>query len=66
VSRQTAQGSELNGDSVSLTAGHDLTVRGSSVAGSGDVALLAGNDLLIGTQNEYNSELHLKQEKNRG
>jgi filamentous hemagglutinin len=66
VSRQTAQGSELNGDSVSLSAGHDLTVRGSSVAGSGDVALLAGNDLLIDTQDEYNSELHLKQEKKSG
>ncbi|MGR5890909.1 hemagglutinin repeat-containing protein [Raoultella planticola] len=66
VSRQTSQGSELNGDSVSLTAGHDLTLRGSSVAGSGDVALLAGNDLLIGTQNEYSSELHLKQEKKSG
>ncbi|MCQ6500728.1 hemagglutinin repeat-containing protein [Raoultella planticola] len=66
VSRQTSQGSELNGDSVSLSAGHDLTLRGSSVAGSGDVALLAGNDLLIGTQNEYNSELHLKQEKKSG
>ncbi|WP_448196031.1 hemagglutinin repeat-containing protein [Raoultella planticola] len=66
VSRQTARGSELNGDSVSLSAGHDLTLRGSSVAGSGDVALLAGNDLLIGTQNEYNSELHLKQEKKSG
>ena len=66
VSRQTAQGSELNGDSVGITAGNDLTLRGSSVAGSGDVALLAGNDLLIGTQNEYNSELHLKQEKKSG
>ncbi|HGV3450298.1 TPA: hemagglutinin repeat-containing protein [Raoultella planticola] len=66
VSRMTAQGSELNGDSVSLSAGHDLTLRGSSVAGSGDVALLAGNDLLIGTQNEYSSELHLKQEKKSG
>ncbi|WP_409079898.1 hemagglutinin repeat-containing protein [Raoultella planticola] len=66
VSRQTARGSELNGDSVSLSAGHDLTLRDSSVAGSGDVALLAGNDLLIGTQNEYNSELHLKQEKKSG
>ncbi|ENT2992034.1 hemagglutinin repeat-containing protein [Raoultella planticola] len=66
VSRQTARGSEFNGDSVSLTAGHDLTLRGSSVAGSGDVALLAGNDLLIGTQNEYSSELHLKQEKKSG
>jgi filamentous hemagglutinin len=41
-------------------------VRGSSVAGSGDVALLAGNNLRIDTRDEYNSELHLKQEKNRG
>ncbi|WP_434645277.1 hemagglutinin repeat-containing protein [Raoultella planticola] len=66
VSRQTAQGSELNGDSVSLSAGNDLIVRGSSVAGSGDVALRAGNDLLIGTQNEYSREQHLKQEKKSG
>ncbi|WP_159236243.1 two-partner secretion domain-containing protein [Raoultella terrigena] len=66
VSRQTAQGSELNGDSVSITAGNDLTVRGSSVAGSGDVALRAGNDLRIDTQDEYNSEQHLKQEKKSG
>jgi filamentous hemagglutinin len=65
VSRQTAQGSELNGDSVSLSAGNDLTVRGSSVAGSGDVALLAGNNLRIDTRDEYNSE-HLKQEKKSG
>ena len=66
VSRQTAQGSELSGDSVSLSAGHDLSVRGSSVAGSGDVALQAGNDLRIDTQDEYNSEQHLKQEKKSG
>ncbi|TCQ72543.1 filamentous hemagglutinin [Raoultella ornithinolytica] len=66
VSRQTAQGSELNGNSVSITAGNDLTVRGSSVAGSGDVALRAGNNLRIDTQDEYNSEQHLKQEKKSG
>lgn len=66
VSRQTAQGSELNGDSVSLSAGNDLTVRGSSVAGSSDVTLLAGNDLRIDTRDEYNSEQHLKQEKKSG
>ncbi|HAT1578425.1 TPA: filamentous hemagglutinin, partial [Raoultella ornithinolytica] len=59
-------GAQVNGDRVSLTAGNDLTVRSSSVAGSGDMALLAGNDLLIGTQNEYNSKLHLKQEKKSG
>lgn len=66
VSRQTAQGSELNSDSVGITAGNDLTVRGSSVAGSGDVALRAGNDLRIDTQDEYNSEQHLKQETKSG
>ncbi|HAT1618155.1 TPA: hypothetical protein I8Y09_004919, partial [Raoultella ornithinolytica] len=59
-------GAQVNGDRVSLTAGNDLTVRGSSVAGSGDMALLAGNNLRIDTQDEYNSEQHLKQEKKSG
>ncbi|RLM21386.1 filamentous hemagglutinin, partial [Brenneria alni] len=47
VSRQTVQGSELSGDTVDITAGNDLAVLGSSVAGTGDVSLLAGNDLTV-------------------
>ncbi|HDS9358533.1 TPA: hemagglutinin repeat-containing protein [Enterobacter chengduensis] len=66
ISRQTAEGSELNGNTVSLTAGNDLTVRGSSVAGTDDVALLAGNDLTVETAEERNAEEHMKQEKKSG
>ncbi|MNB93170.1 Adenosine monophosphate-protein transferase and cysteine protease IbpA precursor [compost metagenome] len=66
IARQTVQSSELNGDTVNLTAGNDLTVRGSNVAGTGDVALLAGNNLTVDTQGERNTELHQKQEKKSG
>ena len=66
IARQTVQSSELNGDTVHLTAGNDLTVRGSNVAGTGDVALLAGNNLSVETQAERNNELHQKQEKKSG
>lgn len=66
IDRQTVQSSELNGDTVNLTAGNDLTVRGSNVAGTGDVALLAGNNLTVETQAERNNELHQKQEKKSG
>lgn len=66
IARQTVQSSELNGDTVNLTAGNDLTVRGSNVAGTGDVALLAGNNLSVETQAERNNELHQKQEKKSG
>lgn len=45
VDRQTVQGSELSADSVQIAAGNNLTVAGSSVVGTGDVALKAGNDL---------------------
>ncbi|QIK15143.1 filamentous hemagglutinin N-terminal domain-containing protein [Leclercia sp. 29361] len=66
IDRQTVQSSELNGNTVNLTAGNDLTVRGSNVAGTGDVSLLAGNNLTVETQGERNSELHQKQEKKSG
>ncbi|WP_225758230.1 hemagglutinin repeat-containing protein [Leclercia sp. Marseille-Q4284] len=66
IDRQTVQSSELNGNTVNLTAGNDLTVRGSNVAGTGDVSLLAGNNLTVETQSERNSELHQKQEKKSG
>ena len=66
IARQTVQSSELNGNTVNLTAGNDLTVRGSNVAGTGDVALLAGNNLTVETQAERNNEQHQKQEKKSG
>ncbi|HAM4810534.1 TPA: filamentous hemagglutinin N-terminal domain-containing protein, partial [Escherichia coli] len=64
--RQTMTGSELNGDTVSIGAGHNLNVTGSSVAGDNRVALAAGNNLSIGTLTESNRETHLKQEKKSG
>ncbi|MFE8116865.1 two-partner secretion domain-containing protein [Brenneria goodwinii] len=66
VTRQTVQGSELSGDKVDIKAGNDLAVLGSSVAGSGDVSLLAGNDLTVGGMSERNNEQHEKQEKKSG
>ncbi len=64
--RRTMTGSELNGDTVSIGAGHNLNVTGSSVAGDNRVSLAAGNNLSIGTLTESNHETHLKQEKKSG
>ncbi|WP_249942500.1 hemagglutinin repeat-containing protein, partial [Escherichia coli] len=64
--RRTMTGSELNGDTVSIGAGHNLNVTGSSVAGDNSVSLAAGNNLSIGTLTESNRETHLKQEKKSG
>ncbi|MEB8404583.1 polymorphic toxin type 25 domain-containing protein [Escherichia coli] len=64
--RRTMTGSELNGDTVSIGAGHNLNVTGSSVDGDNRVSLAAGNNLSIGTLTESNRETHLKQEKKSG
>lgn len=64
--RRTMTGSELNGDTVSIGAGHNLNVTGSSVAGDNRVSLAAGNNLSIGTLTESKRETHLKQEKKSG
>ncbi|WP_242396601.1 beta strand repeat-containing protein, partial [Escherichia coli] len=64
--RRTMTGSELNGDTVSIGAGHNLNATGSSVAGDNRVSLAAGNNLNIGTLTESNRETHLKQEKKSG
>ncbi|MBD3607154.1 hemolysin BL-binding protein [Dickeya solani] len=41
----TEKGTLLSGDSVALTAGHDLGVQGSAVAADGEVTLTAGHDI---------------------
>ncbi|MRS92117.1 filamentous hemagglutinin N-terminal domain-containing protein [Enterobacteriaceae bacterium RIT714] len=66
VDKQTVQGSELSADSVKIIAGNNLTVAGSSVVGTGNVALKAGNDLTLTTMGGRNDETHLKQEKKSG
>ncbi|WP_373454716.1 hemagglutinin repeat-containing protein [Escherichia albertii] len=66
IDRRTVTGSELSGDMISIGAGHNLNVTGSSVAGDNRVSLAAGNNLNIGTLTESNRETHLKQEKKSG
>ncbi|EHF2631169.1 filamentous hemagglutinin N-terminal domain-containing protein [Salmonella enterica subsp. enterica serovar Panama] len=56
----------LSGDTVSLLAGHNISIQGSNVAGTQDVGLFAGNDLDITTTLESHQESHLKKEKKSG
>nr|WP_318381189.1 hemagglutinin repeat-containing protein [uncultured Enterobacter sp.] len=66
VDKQTVQASELSADSVKMSAGNNLTVAGSNIVGTHDVALRAGNDLTLTTLGGRNDETHLKQEKTSG
>ncbi len=50
-----AVGSSISGDSVTAVAGRDLTVQGSTVAGTNDVNLQAGNNLTITTAQNTSS-----------
>lgn len=45
VSAREARGSLLSGEKVSLVAGHDMQIRGSTVVGEQNVILQTGNDL---------------------
>ncbi|EGY29548.1 Hemolysin A [Candidatus Regiella insecticola 5.15] len=66
LDQQSAQGSSLSGDSVKVTAGNDLLVQGSDIAGTQDVNLLAGRDLNISSATERYREKHFKEEKKSG
>ncbi|MFS7252086.1 hemagglutinin repeat-containing protein [Rahnella rivi] len=66
VQSQSAIGSNFGGDKVTMQAGHDLLVQGSSVAGTHDVTLAAGNNLTVTTADETRQENHQYQEKNTG
>ncbi|MBY4890744.1 hemagglutinin repeat-containing protein [Pantoea sp. DY-15] len=58
--------SQLSGNTVSVIAGNDLTVQGSSVAGDKGVALSAGHDLNIVTATNTESTYSLKEVKKSG
>jgi filamentous hemagglutinin len=66
ISQQTVNGSQLSGDTVSMQAGRDLTVTGSSVAATQDVNLTAGNNLSLQAATEQRNETHMLQEKKSG
>ncbi|MEJ5076495.1 hemagglutinin repeat-containing protein [Erwinia sp. MYb535] len=61
-----ATASNVTGDSVTLLAGNNLTVRGSNVAGENDVRLAAGNNLTLDTAEEQRQENHLIKESKSG
>ncbi|VEJ56823.1 hemagglutinin repeat-containing protein [Pragia fontium] len=60
------KGSVLSGNNITMSAGHDLTVQGSSVAGEGNVALAAGNNVNIVAATEEQSTYRLKEVKKSG
>ncbi|MBU9848888.1 hemagglutinin repeat-containing protein [Rahnella aceris] len=62
----TEKASQLSGDKVSVVAGQDLTVKGSSVVGDGDVTLKAGKDLNIVAATEEQSSYRLSEKKTSG
>jgi filamentous hemagglutinin len=60
------KGAMLSGDNVSLSAGNDLTVKGSSVVGDGKVNLQAGNNVEIVASTEEQSSYRLDEKKKSG
>src|SRR5471032_689650 len=66
VQNQRALGSNISGDSVTMQAGHNLSVSGSSVAGTNNVSLAAGNDLILTAADQSRQETHQYQEKKTG
>ncbi|MBW0869268.1 contact-dependent inhibition toxin CdiA [Citrobacter amalonaticus] len=60
------KGSSLSGNNVSVTAGNDVTVKGSSIIGDGDVALKAGRDVNVVAATDEQSSYHLKEKKKSG
>jgi filamentous hemagglutinin len=69
VSEQSATheaGTLLSGDNVTVKAGNDLLVKGSSVVGDGDVALSAGHNVDITAATNTDSNWQLKEKKKSG
>ncbi|VEC02278.1 p120 [Cedecea lapagei] len=66
VKATDALGSTLDGDSITLQAGNNLTVKGSSVAATHGVNLAAGNDLTLTTAENSRQENYQYQEKSSG
>ncbi|AML59001.1 Putative large exoprotein involved in heme utilization or adhesion of ShlA/HecA/FhaA family [Serratia rubidaea] len=60
------KGSLLSGDSVSISAGNDLTVSGSAIAADHDVNLQAGNNVDISAATETDAHYLLEEKKKKG
>ncbi|HGG9108906.1 hemagglutinin repeat-containing protein [Enterobacter cloacae] len=59
-------GSLLSGDNVTVSAGNNLQVKGSAVAGDGDVALSAGNNVDIVAATNTDTSWRFKETKKSG
>ncbi|CAE6856709.1 hypothetical protein R69658_07423 [Paraburkholderia aspalathi] len=59
-------GSTVAGDTLSATAGHDLTVTGSTVASTNDMTLSAGHDLTVTTSQDTSQSSHFHEEQKSG
>ncbi|WP_213716197.1 hemagglutinin repeat-containing protein [Cedecea lapagei] len=59
-------GTLLSGDNVTLKAGNDLLVKGSSVVGDGNVALNAGHNVDIVAATDTDTAWHFKESKKSG
>ncbi|MFZ4215426.1 hemagglutinin repeat-containing protein, partial [Pantoea endophytica] len=57
---------QLNGDQISIVAGNDLTLKGSTVVGENNVGLKAGNDLTIAAATDTQSSYRLSETKKSG
>ncbi|WP_417323441.1 hemagglutinin repeat-containing protein [Enterobacter cloacae] len=60
------KGSLLSGDNVTVSAGNNLRVLGSAVAGDGDVALSAGNNVVIVAATNTDTSWRFKETKKSG
>ncbi|HGM4774280.1 TPA: hemagglutinin repeat-containing protein [Serratia marcescens] len=60
------KGSLLSGNSVSVSAGNDLTVTGSAIAADQDVNLQAGRNVDIGAATETDTHYRLEEKKKSG
>ncbi len=60
------KGTLLSGDNVTVSAGNNLLVEGSSVVGDGNVALVAGNNVDINAATNTDTSWRFKEEKKSG
>ncbi len=60
------KGSLLSGDNVTVTVGNNLLIKGSAVAGDGDVALSAGNNVDIVAATNTDTSWRFKETKKSG
>jgi filamentous hemagglutinin len=66
LDQTTAISSLFSGDTVTLSAGHDLTIQGSAVVATNELTAVAGNDLVIETATETHAETHYQKTSQSG